>query len=129
MLIWEAPSKRFLTLGPSRVVNPIHTKENKISRTSLIHQRLNIHSMRQLMLHCSTQLLVCRTSHSNITVFTHAANVPCVTYIIRNLKRLIFIEFCIDLLHGKFKGAVSRQSSSFCSILPITCPQSLWNLK
>ena len=27
------------------------------------------------------------------------------------------------------KGAVSRQSSSFCLILPITCPQSLWNLK
>ena len=31
--------------------------------------------------------------------------------------------FCI------FKGAVSRQSSSFCLILPITRPQSLWNLK
>ena len=29
----------------------------------------------------------------------------------------------------KIKGAVSRQSSSFCLILPITCPQSLWNLK
>ena len=28
-----------------------------------------------------------------------------------------------------FKGAVSRQSSSFCFILPITRPQSLWNLK
>ena len=27
------------------------------------------------------------------------------------------------------KGAVSRQSSSFCLILPITHPQSLWNLK
>ena len=27
------------------------------------------------------------------------------------------------------KGAVSRQSSSFCLILPITRPQSLWNLK
>ena len=27
------------------------------------------------------------------------------------------------------KGAVSRKSSSFCLILPITCPQSLWNLK
>ena len=29
----------------------------------------------------------------------------------------------------KIKGAVSRQSSSFCLILPITRPQSLWNLK
>ena len=28
-----------------------------------------------------------------------------------------------------FKGAVSRQSSSFCLILPITRPQSLWNIK
>ena len=27
------------------------------------------------------------------------------------------------------KGAVSRQSSSFCLILPFTRPQSLWNLK
>ena len=27
------------------------------------------------------------------------------------------------------KGAVSRQSSSFCLIFPITRPQSLWNLK
>ena len=26
-------------------------------------------------------------------------------------------------------GAASRQSSSFCSILPVTRPQSLWNLK
>ena len=27
------------------------------------------------------------------------------------------------------KGAVSQQSSSFCLILPITCPRSLWNLR
>ena len=27
------------------------------------------------------------------------------------------------------KGAVSRQSSSFCLMLPITRPQLLWNLK
>ena len=27
------------------------------------------------------------------------------------------------------KAAVSQQSSSFCFILPITRPQSLWNLK
>ena len=29
----------------------------------------------------------------------------------------------------RIKGAVSRQSSSFCLILPITRPKSLWNLK
>ena len=29
----------------------------------------------------------------------------------------------------KIKGAVSRQSSSFCLILQVTRPQSLWNLK
>ena len=29
----------------------------------------------------------------------------------------------------RIKGAVSRQSTSFCLILPITRPQSLWNLK
>ena len=29
----------------------------------------------------------------------------------------------------RLKGAVSRQSSSFCLILPITRPQSVWNLK
>ena len=28
-----------------------------------------------------------------------------------------------------FKGAVSRQTGSLCLILPITRPQSLWNLK
>ena len=28
-----------------------------------------------------------------------------------------------------FKGAVSRQSGSFFLILPLTHPQSLWNLK
>ena len=30
---------------------------------------------------------------------------------------------------SSLKGAVSRQSSSFCLILLITSPQSLWNLK
>ena len=30
---------------------------------------------------------------------------------------------------GSVKGAVSRQSSSFCLTLPITRRQSLWNLK
>ena len=30
---------------------------------------------------------------------------------------------------GSIKGAVSQQSSSFCFILPFTCPQSLCNLK
>ena len=30
---------------------------------------------------------------------------------------------------GHLKGAVSRQSSSFCLILQITRPQPLWNFK
>ena len=30
---------------------------------------------------------------------------------------------------SSLKGAVSRQSNSFCLILLITSPQSLWNLK
>ena len=34
-----------------------------------------------------------------------------------------------DLLLHKLKGAVSRQSSSFCFILPITRPLLQWNLK
>ena len=34
-----------------------------------------------------------------------------------------------ELRSTLFKGAVSRQSSSFCLILPISRPQSLWNLK
>ena len=33
-----------------------------------------------------------------------------------------------ELRSTLFKRAVSRQSSSFCLILPITRPQSLWNL-
>ena len=37
-------------------------------------------------------------------------------------------RFCWTFYH-RVKGAVSRQSSSFCLILPITRPQSLWNLK
>ena len=36
----------------------------------------------------------------------------------------LFLNTCIFI-----KGAVSRQSSAFCLILPITRPQSLWNLK
>ena len=32
-----------------------------------------------------------------------------------------------EMVH--LKGAVSRQPTSFCLILPITRPQSLWNLK
>ena len=42
------------------------------------------------------------------------------------------LEFCIPLTAVNalsFKGTVSRQSSSFCLIFPITRPQSQWNLK
>ena len=35
------------------------------------------------------------------------------------------LSFCY---RERLKGAVSRKSSSFCLILPITRPQSLWNL-
>ena len=44
-------------------------------------------------------------------------------------RTIIILEVnnCSSLLN--FKGAVSRQSSSLCLILPITRPQSLWNLK
>ena len=35
----------------------------------------------------------------------------------------------LEALFNVIKGAVSRQSSSFCLILRIACPQSLWNLK
>ena len=35
----------------------------------------------------------------------------------------------VRLLNRELKGAVARQSSSFCLILPINRPQSLWNLK
>ena len=45
---------------------------------------------------------------------------------VENLTMTVLPERII--LH-LFKGAVSRQSSSFCLILPITRPQSLWNLK
>ena len=34
-----------------------------------------------------------------------------------------------EIKNYQLKGAVSRQSSSFCLILSITRPQSLWNLK
>ena len=41
-----------------------------------------------------------------------------------------YILINVDLYgYFEFKGAVSQQSSSFCLILPITLPQSLWNLK
>ena len=42
------------------------------------------------------------------------------------------LEFCMPLTAVNalsFKGTVSRQSGSFCLILPITRPQSQWNLK
>ena len=38
-------------------------------------------------------------------------------------------NWCVNIDRGLLKGAVSRQSSSFCLILPITHPQSIWNLK
>ena len=41
-----------------------------------------------------------------------------------------YLEVSIWLVKKELlKGAVSRQSSSFCLILQITRPQPLWNLK
>ena len=45
------------------------------------------------------------------------------------LKREHYQLPVLDDVLPKLKGAVSRQSSSFFIILPITRPQSLWNLK
>ena len=53
-------------------------------------------------------------------------------------KSLELFGFCVSFIFTGtqrwfppkyIKGAVSRQSSSFCLIFPITRPQSLWNLK
>ena len=45
------------------------------------------------------------------------------------LKREHYKLPVLDDVVPKLKEAVSRSSSSFCIILPITRPQSLWNLK
>ena len=94
MLIWEAPSKRFLTLGPSRVVNPIHTKENKFQELGLFTRDWtstlsDSWSDQSFKYNCFYPRCKCSLRNS---------------YIIRNLKRLLFIEFCLDLLRGKFKA-------------------------
>ena len=50
------------------------------------------------------------------------------------IRQSAYLCVILDVKHKKknisrcFKGAVSRQSSSFCLILLITRPQSLWNL-
>ena len=45
-------------------------------------------------------------------------------------ERCVLHMYCaFRFFSGRVKGAVSRQSRSFCLILPITRPQSLWNLK
>ena len=74
-------------------------------------------------------------------------NVPILTKRVRSQKSPWITADLKKLMHSKgimkikainsndphdwacFKGAVSRQSSSFCLILRITRPQSLWNLK
>ena len=40
----------------------------------------------------------------------------------------VSLKFLFRLNGWLIKGAVSQHSSSFCLILPIACPQSLWNL-
>ena len=46
----------------------------------------------------------------------------------RQLRRLTILYVVWLAFHCWCHVPVSRQSSSFCSILPITLPQSLWNL-
>jgi len=57
----------------------------------------------------------CKAHHNNVYCFFYNGLTD-VTSV--NLKKAIQV-----------KVAVSRQSSSFCLILAITRPQSLWNLK
>ena len=53
---------------------------------------------------------------------------------VAKIMQSAYLCVIVDVKHKNtisrcFKGAVSRQSSSFCLILLITRPQSLWNLK
>ena len=60
------------------------------------------------------------------------------TWVVKHVTPL-FNTFCRNVAkhvpcfccpsYSSFKGAVSGQSSWFCLILPLTRPQSLWNLK
>ena len=52
-------------------------------------------------------------------------------FLCNNPKSCVLLTFQLELrkLFVKVKGTVSQQSSSFCLVLPITRPQSLWNLK
>ena len=58
----------------------------------------------------------------------HSVNKPCCSWINSVIQVLSNIALQLNLVN-RFKGAVSRQSSSFCLILQITRLQSLWNLK
>ena len=66
------------------------------------------------------------------TVF-YEKGTPFVYLLLKNGTPFIpLLEFCMPLTAVNalsFKGTVSRQSSSFCLILPMTRPQSQWNLK
>ena len=53
---------------------------------------------------------------------------PCCSWINSVIQVLSNMALQLKLVN-RFKGAVSRQSSSFCLILQITRLQSLWNLK
>ena len=45
------------------------------------------------------------------------------------VAQFIYTTIVHSVNFDDIKGTVSRQSSSFCLILPITRPQSVWNLK
>ena len=58
----------------------------------------------------------------------HSVNKPCCSWINSVIQVLSNMALQLNLVN-RFKGAVSRQSSSFFLILQITRLQSLWNLK
>ena len=72
--------------------------------------------------------IVVWSTHCHISVFVLLA---CFFVLLWNCSVLGFhvMERKRATQNTNFKGAVSRQSSLFCLILPISLPQSLWNLK
>ena len=74
--------------------------------------------------HVSVKVEPCSTSRFISTLFI----LPLFCVRDKNLRALMCVAKNA-LVEINLKGAVSWQSSSFCLILPLTRPQSLWNLK
>ena len=64
----------------------------------------------------------------SVTMFSDASQIAWGVVLVKDGLNQQMRDYWINL-EGDIKGAVSRQSSSFCLILPITHPQLLWNLK